>query len=129
MIWVQDALPVAQTLVIKDWLPAPLSNGPHGHWSERARKLKAAQIMVWACGKQEGLQPIAGRARCTITLVFSVPRRRDTDNLYARVKGVVDGLVKGGWLQDDSTDYLDLHVRAEVKARTKETRIELEPVA
>lgn len=115
-----------QTLVINDWLPEQLANGSHGHWSVRQKKLKAAHIMVWAAAKQEGLQPVVGRARVTIKLVFPVNRRRDADGLHARIKGVLDGLVKGGWLVDDSTDHIELRVTAEVRPGHKGTEITLE---
>ena len=82
--------------------------------------------MVWASATHAQLQPIKGKARLTITLVFDVRRRRDTDNLYARVKGVVDGLVKGGWIEDDSTDLLDLRVRAVTRRGECATELILE---
>lgn len=115
-----------QTLFINDWLPEPLTNVSGDHWRKREKKLKAAQIMVWAAAKQFGLMPIPGRVKLTITLVFTINRRRDTDNLYARCKGLIDGLVKGGWITDDSTDLLNLTVCAVVETR-KGTRLEMEP--
>jgi len=118
-----------QTLIIRDWLPEPLSNGPHGHWSTRQKKLQAAQMMVWASAKHAGLQPVTGRACVTVVLVFGSKRRRDTDNLYARCKGVVDGLVKGGWIVDDDTEHLDLQVHAEVRRGVKATEITLRALA
>lgn len=115
-----------QKLVIDGWLPWALSNGSHGHWATRQRKLDLAQKQVWAYAKAYKLQPVVGRARLTITLVFPQHRRRDTDNLYSRVKGCVDGLVKGGWLTDDSADVLELVVRGETQRGEKRTEIELE---
>ena len=120
---------MTQRLVIRDWLPEPLSNGPHGHWSTRQKKLQAAQMMVWASAKHAGLQPVTGRAYVIVVLVFGSKRRRDTDNLYARVKGCIDGLVKGGWIVDDDTDHLDLQVRAEVRPGQRATEITLRALA
>lgn len=116
-------------MVIPDWLPAQLANGPHGHWSQRQKKLKQAQTMVWASAKHADLLgvPPNRRARLTITLVFPVNRRRDTDGLYARVKGCVDGLVYGGWIVDDDLAHLELIVRAVVLPGEKATVLELEP--
>ncbi len=119
-----------QTLTITDWLPEALTNGSHGHWSQRQKKLQAAQTMVWSVAKQEGLQPVVGRVRVTITLVFAQKRRRDLDNLYARVKGCVDGLVKGGWIEDDNTEVLQLVVLDALSlSKKKSTRITLEALA
>lgn len=119
-----------QTLTITDWLPDQLANGPHGHWRVRQKKLQAAQTMVWASGKHAGIEPVTGPVRVTVTFVFAQKRRRDTDNLYSRAKGVVDGLVKGGWIEDDNTEVLELHVLSAVSIeKRKSTRITLEPLA
>jgi len=125
----QEQVTTTQRLVIPDWLPEQLANSSHGHWSTRQKKLQAAQTMVWASAKHANLRPVTGRARVTVVLVFGSKRRRDTDNLYSRTKGVIDGLVKGGWLVDDDTDHLDLQVRAEVRPGVKATEITLEAVA
>ncbi len=116
-----------QRLVIRDWLPAPLTNGPRGHWSAHQKKLRDAQVMVWASAKQDGLQPVEGRARVTFVLVFPNHRRRDLDGLYARVKGCLDGLVKGKWIADDNTQAIELVVRDEVRPGIKQLEITLEP--
>jgi Holliday junction resolvase RusA-like endonuclease len=118
----------AQMLVIPDWLPAQLANSSHGHWSTRQKKLRDAQIRVFVCARNADLQPIRGRARLTITLVFPNKRRRDIDNLNSRIKGVCDGLVRGGWLVDDSPEWLDLSVRAEVRPHERATELVLEPI-
>ena len=117
-----------QTLTINDWLPEQLANSNLNRFV-RQKRHDAAQTMVWATAKQEGLQPVHGRVRVTITLVFAQKRRRDTDNLYSRVKGCVDGLVRGGWIEDDNTDVLDLRVLEAVSVeKRKSTRITIEPV-
>ncbi len=118
-----------QTLLIRDWLPEPLSNVSADHWRKRERKLKAAQVMVWASAKQAGLVPVVGRALVHIELVFPVKRRRDADGLHSRIKGVLDGLVRGGWIEDDSIDHIDLRVSAVVMHGIKATRISLEAVS
>ena len=41
---------------------------------------------------------------------------------------VVDGLVKGRFIEDDDTDHLELVVRAEVRKGVKQTEISLEPI-
>lgn len=117
-----------QTLVLENWLPEQLGNGPHGHWSVRQKKLRVAQGVVVIHGRQRGLEPVVGRARVHINLVFPVKRRRDADGLHSRVKGVLDGLVRGGWLVDDSIDHIDLVVTAEVRAGEMATEITLEAV-
>lgn len=126
----------SQKLEIEGWLPASNANVHADGWRKRQARLKAAQVMVWAAAKQAGWQPVCacgagcacGRAKLTITLVFGQKRRRDTDNLYSRVKGLIDGLVKGGWLQDDSSDMLELVVNAAVSREWNGTKMKLEAV-
>ncbi len=134
-----------QTLEIPGWLPEPLANVSGDHWRKREKKLRNAQTVVWVAAKQAGWAPVTGRAKLTITLVFGVQRRRDTDNLYARVKGCVDGLKphpaataqfkqalvidSPGWITDDDTEHLELVVRAEVSKVWMGTRMTLEPAA
>jgi hypothetical protein len=132
-----------QTIAIEGWRPEQIANSSHGHWSVRQKKLSIAQATVWAAAMQAGWRFVPGRVRLTITLVFAQERRRDTDNLYARVKGCVDGLrthrvrrvngiklprpvVRLGWFSDDSADVLDLVVKAEVSREWNGTRITLE---
>lgn len=113
-----------QELVIEHWLPAPIANGPHGHWAQKRKKLYEAKMMAWARTRHAGWKPVKGKARLTVTLVFSQNRRRDTDNLYSRVKGLVDGCKD--WIVDDSAEWLELHVSARVEPGRKATLLELE---
>lgn len=86
---------------------------------------------------QAGWTAVAGRVRLTIVLVYPRKYRVDADNLAARCKGLLDGLKSDhkhnqgrlGWFADDSTEWLDLVVRAEVRPGQKATEITLEPVA
>lgn len=118
---------MTQHLTIPGWLPEPLTNGPHGHWSVKQRKLQAAQTMVWSAAKQADWTPVKEFAVLTINLVFPVKRVRDRDGIYSRVKGCVDGLVRGGWIADDSMEHIDLRVTAEVRRGVRQTEITLAP--
>ena len=116
----------AQRLVIRDWVPEQVSNGAHGHWSARWRKLTNAQEAAVVSARNRGWRPVRGPARLTITFVFPVARHRDQDNLYARAKGLVDGLVKGGYIADDRLGLLDLIVQADVRRGVRQTELLLE---
>lgn len=115
-----------QTLTIEGWLPAPLANGQHGHWFTRQRKLNQAKEWARNYALNACWRRVDGPARLDIVLVFPAHRRRDTDNLYARCKGLVDGL-KGRYFVDDSTDWLDLHVAARVEKGRKAVELTLAP--
>ena len=77
--------------------------------------------------RQAHWRPAEGSLRLSILFTFPQERRRDTDNLYARAKGLVDGLVKGGYIPDDDARVLDLVVRAEVRHGVRQTELVLEP--
>jgi len=113
-----------QEVTIDGFLPVQVANGAHGHWSKRYRMHRVEMATAWGAAKHAGWQRITSRARLTITLVFSVPRRRDTDNLYARCKGLVDGIKP--FCVDDSTEWLELIVLAEVIPGVRRTHLLLE---
>jgi len=114
-----------QTLTIEDWLPAPVTNAGHGHWATKYRQAEIAKKMAWASAKQAGWAYVEGKVRLTITLIFGVRRQRDHDNAVARCKHLVDGL-KGAFFKDDSTDWMELVVKTEVRPREKGVRLVLE---
>ena len=136
-----------QELVIRDWHPRTNPNGDNArrHWSVIRRNHDIDRDMAWASAKQAGWVFVPGRVKLTITLVYPRNTLPDTDNAYAKVKGLIDGLkhegmVKPGvgWWEsaaaglrgfftDDSTEWLELEVRAIVEKGCKAVRIELEP--
>ena len=118
-----------QTAVIADWLPAPVLNGSRQqHWSVLRSRAATDKAHAWLAARHAGWRFVPGRVQLTVTFVFSVKRRRDTDNLYARAKHLVDGL-KGVFFTDDDADHLDLVVRAEQRPGAKETRLVLESLS
>ena len=116
----------AQTATIENWLPENVANARMHHMA-RHRAHSAAKQRAWVAATFAGWVPVQGRARLVVT--FVVPDRRyllDTDNLYSRAKGCVDGL-KGHWFRDDGPEDLDLEVRQVVEPKTKGVRLALEP--
>jgi len=116
-----------QRCIIEHWVPEQLANSNLNRFV-RQKRHNAAQVMVWASCMQVGWRPVTGKARLTITLIFSMKRRRDADNLHSRCKGLIDGVVKGGWIEDDNPEILDLEVRSEVQPGRKATILELEAI-
>lgn len=116
----------AQTLTVRDWMPQwnPNGTGNRSHWATLQKRKRADEVMAWAAARQAGWVRIPGKVRLEIVFVYPRKVRVDTDNLYSRVKGLVDGLKKE-FFEDDSTDVLDLHVTAVVEPGTKETRMTL----
>ena len=115
----------ASRLVIDGWLPHPTVNARH-HWAVANRNKRADQYRVMLALATSDMKRICGKACLTVTFVFGMKRRRDTDNLYARAKSTIDTLVRGGYIADDSTDMLDLRVQAEYERGVARTIIELE---
>lgn len=142
-----------QSLTIREWLPPPVLNGSRQkHWATLRKEAAAVKTMAWASAKQAGWTFVSGKVRLTVTFVFPVKRTRDTDNLVARAKHLVDGLkcrggmyvpvdtqgrmlgpaerriIAGGFFTDDSVDWLELEVQAMVERGVKETRVSMEAV-
>lgn len=112
-----------QTLTIRGWHPEQLANGPHEHWATKARKKRDAARVAYLSALGAEWVKVPGRVRLEIVFVFPQRRRRDPDNLYARAKGLIDGVKE--FFEDDDADHLDLHVSALVQPKTKETRLRL----
>lgn len=135
---------VVQRCVITDWHPTVNPNQRTNHWSVARKRHDIDAQTAWATAKQAGWAFVPGKVRLTIVLVYKKRPLPDQDNLVARVKGCVDGLrdvqmaaiQKGhmdpragrGFFHDDSPEYLELVVRAEVRPEVKCVELELESI-
>lgn len=115
-----------QECAIEGWHPPQVANGPQTNRYKRAKQRKAVEIMVWAAAKQANWKFVPGRVRLDVVFVYSRPYRTDVDNLYARCKGVFDGL-KGFFFTDDSMALLDAHVSVEIEKGRKALILRLSP--
>lgn len=124
-----------QTLVLEGWHPTTTPNAQKRHWRDVQRRHHVDRDMAWASALQAGWTPVVGKARLTVTLVYSRRYRVDADNLAARCKGLIDGLKphvstaripdgrvmfevdtrQRGFIVDDDTEHLELRVLAEVR--------------
>lgn len=76
------------------------------HWSKKATRTRAwREAAHWhAKAAREGQFP---RAHVEVTLYFADKnRRRDAGNYAPTIKAVIDGLVAGGVLADDSDEFM-----------------------
>lgn len=85
------------------------------HWAGRSRQSAPLRDSVAWQAKAARLSgaPLLDRAQVTITLYRVAGRERDHDNAVATVKPLVDGLVAGGLLVDDSPAHIALEVQQE----------------
>jgi hypothetical protein len=123
-----EVVPDVQTMAIPDWHPTMSANGSHGHWRTHQARHDADQRQGLRYAEHFGWTFMPGRVSLTITLVYPRTYRVDADNLAARCKGLIDGLRlrKGrGFFTDDSTEWLDLYVKADVRKGVKATEITL----
>jgi len=67
------------------------------------------------------------RAHITITWVAKDKRRRDVDNLFASMKGYIDGLVEAELIADDSAMHVSYTLRYE-RGDADNTVIEVEDI-
>jgi hypothetical protein len=131
-----------QRVVVPSWHPTTSPNGSHGHWAAHNKRHHIDRDMAWARAMQAGWTFVPGKVRLTIVFVYPRKVRVDSDNLVARCKGLIDGLKRHeglmgqgrtaayvrrqGFFTDDSTEYLELVVRAETQPGVKQLEIELE---
>jgi len=92
-----------------DDVPLRTLNARDAHWSDRSKHSDLVRTTVaW---KARTTKPRVrfdnGPVRIHITLLAPDRRRRDPDNLAAGCKPIIDGLVDGGWLPDDSWHHVD----------------------
>lgn len=96
-------------------------NGPHRHWSQRARWAKEWRTRVVihvgaALGQQGGRLPAAAAPK-RITFMARTGRTWDDDNLRAGLKPVRDGLIAAGVIDDDGGDRHEFVYRQHVDRR------------
>lgn len=116
-----------QALVIENFHPPSVANGPHGHWRAAASSRKRAKEFVGLHVRAQGLRPMQGRVLVTALFVYPRRYRTDADNLAARLKPALDALVSAGVLADDSTEHVELRVMAGVERGRKAFVLRLEP--
>ena len=116
-----------QSLPFVGWMPPAATNGPHGSWVQGWRKRRDAKANAYLAAKVYRLEPMRGRVRLTATFTFPQKRRRDMDGLMARLKGVIDGIVQAGVLEDDDMAHLEIRVVERVVPHTTRLDIVLEP--
>lgn len=144
-------MPRSQTLTITDWHPTMNPNGRNSsrgaHWAVARKKHQIDRDMAWASARQAGWEFVPGKVRLNIVFVYPHTVHVDPDNLTARCKGLIDGLkthqasrpkgstiravalpVRRGFITDDTTQYLDLHVSARTEKGVKAIEITLESI-
>jgi crossover junction endodeoxyribonuclease RusA len=81
----------------------PLSMNDRDHWFVKAKKVRAVRLAVQRLCADLDPMPAA-----VLTLHYQPRdrRHRDSDNLFATVKAVADGIRDAGVIPDDDTRYL-----------------------
>lgn len=80
-------------LIRLPWPSADLSqNGPHGHWSKKAKAVKAARNVAFVLARQQCVRDPMPDAE--LVFEYSPPdkRRRDVQNMPERLKAYIDGI-------------------------------------
>ena len=96
---------------------------------ERHRELQEMAALVGYFSKDRPETPYK-KAQVTITYYFPDYIRRDPDNYTGGgAKGLIDGLVQMGIIEDDSFGHIELLVRGDVDQNEPRTEIEVEEIA
>lgn len=93
--------------------PVEYSPNWRGHWSERYQAgIVYGNAVYCECVDARNRALIMPfpfiRARLNLTFVFPEKRRRDKDNLIARFKPGLDGIVQSGLVLDDDAEHLQI---------------------
>lgn len=131
-----DSKPIqqAQTLTLEDFPSTDIARclSPNGraHWATKKRARAWVATVTSGAARQDGLRPVGGPVRLTLTYVYPDHRKRDIDNLTTGVtKCVIDALVRGCWLDgDDSRTVLSVTALPSVQKGRRALEILIEPV-
>ena len=94
-------------IVLPDLPPREANPNSHSHhYTINKVRAKQHEEMIADVLEQGRPDTPMERAHITITWRAKDKRTRDADNLFAAMKGSIDGLVKAGVLVDDSAKYL-----------------------
>lgn len=91
--------------------PVEFSLNWRGVWADRYKAGQVYQEAVfYSCvdARNKGNWKPFDKARVNLTFVFAVRRRRDFDNLLARFKPGLDGIVQAGLIVDDDAEHLEI---------------------
>ena len=82
------------------------------HWAERARRTAdwrtISRLELLNVLRRTG-KPAPGRWSVSVELPFTTRRRRDAHNFIGTcVKAIVDGLVDGGLIPDDTDEFIEV---------------------
>ncbi len=99
----------------------PASSSPNwrGHWAERYQAARVYHDTVfYSCvdvinrafreGKLAFTDLPFKKVKLSLTFIFPQRRRRDRDNLIARFKPGLDGIVQAGLVVDDDAEHLEI---------------------
>ena len=119
-------------IVLPDLPPAAANpnNRSHHHTINKVRAKQHEEMIAYVLEQGRPDTPME-RAHITITWRAKDKRTRDADNLFAAMKGSIDGLVKAGVLVDDSAKYLSYSLYYEWgdEVTENETIIVIEEIA
>jgi len=86
-----------------------LSPNGRAHWAQKHLARTAVHQRVWLEAFIQQLPKMRGLVVIRPTFTYPIERRRDIDNACTGVlKHVIDALVRGAWLVDDSSDHVRL---------------------
>lgn len=108
--------------------PAEFSPNSRVYWTQRHIAGRKAKDDIWALVHAEGWQGPA-LSGATVTISWGLPTKKiiDWDNLIARTKPLIDGLVDAGVLVGDSVRDYQPEYRWYDSPRKPQTVIEVKP--
>ena len=100
------------------------------HWRAQHAAHQSVIDIVWAMCKAQRVPLFTVPVVVTLTWHAKHNRRRDPDSLAPMVKGCLDGLVRSGVLEDDSSAHVhDVHLRIVIGATDPRVELDVTPIA
>lgn len=95
-----------QTLMVQG-IPPALNKYQRMHFQRLHEEKQKWSKMIWAEVLKQGIAPIKGKVRITLSFFFATRVRHDPDNYSTCAKFILDSLVDNGILIDDSFAFID----------------------
>lgn len=117
-----------QTLVIKGRLAGrnEAEKAARTHWTAGARLKREETEKVALSARAQGLAPYRSKVEMTISF-FEQNERRDADNVFGGIKYILDGLVAGGILENDTRKQVEcIHMLIATDKANPRVEVEME---
>jgi len=92
-------------LTLRFTSPLPLHSNQRLHRAQKAQRIAEVRTYAETMARRAKVT-LPDPCRCIVKIGWPTRHRRDDANAHDTVKAAVDGIVRAGWLVDDSNEHL-----------------------